>query len=110
TCSDPSGVAVCTDPIHVGGEGYGIPVTGAATDFWGNHTSNTWNVYIDRTAPAVHVYSPAEGSNVPSGTTSVTIRGGAAELSGLDSASCNGVTAMRTGNLFTCTVSVTLGA
>src|SRR5207302_1418703 len=70
----------------------------------------TWNVYIDRTAPAVHVYSPAEGSNVPSGTTSVTIRGGAAELSGLDSASCNGVTAMRTGNLFTCTVSLTSGA
>src|SRR5205807_6425460 len=65
TCSDPSGVAVCTDPIHVGGERYGIPVTGAATDVWGNHTSNSWNVYIDRTAPAVHVYSPVEGSNVP---------------------------------------------
>ena len=109
TCSDESGVSVCTSPTTVRGEGVGIPVTGAATDVWGNHAANTWNVNIDRAPPSVHVYAPAEGSTVASGTTFVTIRGGAAELSGLESVSCDGVAATVTGNLFTCTSSVVAG-
>jgi alpha-tubulin suppressor-like RCC1 family protein len=64
-CADPSGLAVCTAPIRVGGEGYGLPVTGSATDIWGNHASTTWNVNIDRTPPAVHVYVPRQSWNFP---------------------------------------------
>jgi alpha-tubulin suppressor-like RCC1 family protein len=108
-CSDPSGVTVCTAPVRVGGEGDGIPVTGAATDAWGNHASTTWSVNIDRTPPVLHVYAPGESWNFPIETTSVTIRGGAAELSGLRSVSCNAVEATVTGNLFVCTVPVVAG-
>jgi hypothetical protein len=108
-CLDPSAIVVCTAPLRVRGEGYGLPVTGAATDEWGNHASTTWTVNIDHTPPAVHVYVPGEAWNFPSETTSVTIRGGAAELSGLQAVSCNGVEAAVTGNLFVCRVSVSPG-
>jgi len=70
TCADQSGIAVCTSPVQVSGEGEDIPVTGTATDIAGNTYSKTWSVKIDRSAPVVHVFYPREGSRVPASTPS----------------------------------------
>ena len=40
TCADDVGIAVCTPPLQVAGEGAGIPVTGTATDTTGNSTTS----------------------------------------------------------------------
>ncbi|PYR76158.1 MAG: hypothetical protein DMF87_18790 [Acidobacteria bacterium] len=109
TCDDLSGVKWCTPPTRVTGEGNGIPVVGSATDVWGNQQSSTFTVNIDRTAPLVHIYDPKDGRHVPPGTASLTVRGGAHDLSGIDSVTCNGIAAVVAGNAFACGVSVVEG-
>ena len=110
TCADADGVATCTPPLQVTGEGARIPVTGTARDTMGNSTTKTWYVNIDKTGPVVHVYYPANGSNLPTGTASVVIRGGAFDVSGVDFVTCAGVPATLTGGLFACAVDVAGGS
>src|SRR5258705_7942661 len=110
TCADDVGIGVCTRPVQVTGEGARIPVTGTATDTMGNSTTKTWYVNIDKTGPVVHVHYPTNGSNLPTATTSVVIRGGAFDVSGIDFVTCAGVPATLTGGLFTCSVAVAGGS
>jgi len=109
TCTDASQVTACTSPITVHSEGPDIPVTGGATDEWGNHASVTVTANIDRTAPTLNVYTSFAGVAVKVGTESVTLRGGVHDLSGIEAVSCGGVPATVMNGLFTCVVSVTDG-
>jgi parallel beta-helix repeat protein len=53
-CSDAtSGVASCSDPAHLDGEGADQEVTGSARDVAGNHTDRPVSVDIDLTAPGI---------------------------------------------------------
>jgi len=109
TCADDEGIAVCTPPLQVTGEGARIPVTGTATDTKGNSTTKTWYVNIDKTGPVVHVYYPANGSNLPAATTPVVIRGGAFDVSGVDVVTCAGLAATLTAGVFACAVDAANG-
>lgn len=54
TCTDStSGVASCTAPITITGEGAGQSATGTAVDQAGNEASVSSNVNIDRTPPLI---------------------------------------------------------
>ncbi|MGQ0431836.1 MAG: hypothetical protein ACT452_05445, partial [Microthrixaceae bacterium] len=54
SCADAlSGVATCTSPVTITGEGTGLPATGSASDLAGNTASTTTSVSIDRTTPTI---------------------------------------------------------
>jgi alpha-tubulin suppressor-like RCC1 family protein len=106
TCEDPSGVKWCTPPTRIGGEGFELPVVANAVDVWGNHSMAAWTINIDRTPPDLRIYTPKNNSHVQSGTTSITVRGGAHDLSGVDEVLCNGVVATVVDDAFVCGVAV----
>ena len=110
TCNDDSGIKWCTPPTRIAGEGFALSVTGAAVDVWGNHTTTTWTVNIDRTPPDVRIYAPKAGSHIPAGTRSITVRGSAHDVSGIDIVQCDGALATVVNDAFVCGVSVTEGA
>jgi large repetitive protein len=91
TCGDTggAGVASCTDPQTVTGEGQNIPVTGSAADGAGNVAHDVAVVNIDRTAPTIE-----EAAGRPSANTNgwyhtpVTISFACTDqLSGIDTCS-----------------------
>jgi hypothetical protein len=106
TCEDPSGIKWCTPPTRIGGEGFELPVVANAVDVWGNHSMAAWTINIDRTPPDLRIYTPKNNSHVQSGTTSITVRGGAHDLSGVDEVLCNGVVATVVDDAFVCGVAV----
>jgi hypothetical protein len=51
TCADPNGIASCSGPTTLAGEGKDQKVTGTATDVFGNTTNGQQLVSIDLTPP-----------------------------------------------------------
>jgi hypothetical protein len=91
TCSDStSGIARCSAPVTVSAEGAGQRVRGVAVDRAGNRAVTSLTVDLDSTPPAIDITAPTDGSVLGEPTVSVTgtVRD---DLSGLDTASLNGV-------------------
>jgi hypothetical protein len=110
-CTDPeSGITFCTAPQQVSGEGGSVQVTGTATNGAGVSSFLTVPLSIDKTAPYVSVWSPRNGETLPDSATSVSIRGGVGDLSGVDTVTCGTVSATVTGTTFACTVPVSPGS
>ena len=64
TCADPlSGVATCTGPQSVTGEGADQPVTGTAVDTAGNSATDSAQVSVDKTAPTITAGYPPANDN-----------------------------------------------
>lgn len=64
TCSDAtSGVASCTQPVHLVTDGAAQLATGTAVDNAGNRASITATVNIDTTAPTISGSAPAANAN-----------------------------------------------
>jgi YD repeat-containing protein/YVTN family beta-propeller protein len=109
TCADPtSGIASCSPPVLVSAEGADRVVSGTATDQAGNSATTSVTINLDKTAPAVAIASPAEGSTVASSP--VTVTGTITELlSGLVGVTCNGAAATLNETAFSCDVPVSAG-
>lgn len=111
SCTDAiSGVASCSSPVTVAGEGSGQVITGTAIDFAGNAASTSVTLNIDKTAPAITITAPVNGAAV-SGT-SLNVTGSVSDtLSGVAAATvtCNGSAAVLNGTSFSCTVSLVTG-
>lgn len=85
------------------------PVSGTVTDGSGKTASTSVTVKLDKTAPAITIASPADGSLVP--VAAQTISGTLVEaLSGTASVTCNGLPAAVTAANFTCPVTLTTGS
>ena len=112
SCSDPtSGIAFCSPAADISNEGQDQPVSGMGRDLAGNTTTVSLAVSVDKTAPAITIGSPAEGSVVP--TTTTTVLGTVTDaLSGVaaDSVSCNGVPAVLSSTAFSCAVTLVPGS
>ncbi|HEX4955081.1 MAG TPA: DNRLRE domain-containing protein [Thermoanaerobaculia bacterium] len=109
TCDDQlSGIATCPAPVVVTTEGADQVVTGTAIDREGNTASVSVTLDVDLTAPSVAIGSPADGSTVSDPQVSVT--GQVLDpLSGLASATCNGLPLTLSGGGFSCVVSLAAG-
>jgi len=109
TCADSeSGVASCPAPITVSTEGANQLISGTATDLAGNSATASVTVSLDKSAPAVAITSPSNGSSVSSSPVSVT--GTATDnLSGLATLLCNGNPASLSASTFSCGVPLTNG-
>jgi len=111
TCVDPEGqLAFCSPAVTISDEDAGTQVVGEARDASGLVTTTTVTVNLDKTAPLVAVHTPRPNVPLPIGTTSVTLRGSVADLSGVESLTCGGTSAVITGQQFTCAVPVQLGS
>jgi RHS repeat-associated protein len=110
TCSDSiSGVASCPSPVVMTAETAGLSVSGTATDIAGNTASTSITVKLDKTPPTISLTSPANNSTVSVSTLQVS--GTVTDaLSGVASASCNGVAASLQNGAFTCSLTLTPGA
>jgi hypothetical protein len=109
TCTDNlSGVGTCPSPVVFSNEGANQQVTVTATDVVGNQRTIVVTVNVDRTPPSVTVSAPVVGASVM--TDSVNVSGSMNDsLSGLQSATCNGVTATISSGGLNCTVPLQLG-
>ena len=89
TCADAtSGVASCTPPITVTGEGANQVVTGTAIDHAGNQASETITVSIDKTAPTIQATLSPQPNAAGWNTGPVTVTFACADgLSGIVSCS-----------------------
>ena len=110
SCADTvSGVASCPAPVTVSTESANQLISGTATDRAGNTATASLTVNIDKTAPAVTISSPANGTTV--GASPVTVTGTVADtVSGIGNIGCNGAPATLAGSTFTCSVPLTEGA
>ena len=66
-----SGVASCSPPTVLSTEGTGLSASGSCTDVAGNTSSaaTASGINIDKTAPAIAIATPANGSSFTSGAT-----------------------------------------
>lgn len=112
TCADSnSGIAVCPPPQTISNEVSGLRVSGTAIDVAGNTASTSVTVNLDKTAPGVSITSPANGSTIALGTSSIGIIGRQSDAgSGVASVNCNGAAAVLSGPGFSCAVSLSQGA
>ena len=111
TCTD-NVFAVTSCPTHTSAtaDGINLVVARTATDAGGNHASITLLLNVDRTPPQLSIFSPMRSAIFPAGTTSITVRGSAADaLSGLQSVTCAGVSATIVGASYTCDIPVADG-
>lgn len=111
TCSDAnSGMAVCPAPQTITNEVTGLKVSGTAIDAAGNRASTAVTINLDETAPAVTITSPANGSNLALGVSSIGIIGSLSDGgSGVASVHCNAVPAVLSPLSFSCAVPLTQG-
>jgi len=87
TCSDPlSGIASCSAPTTLTGEGAGQSVTGTAKDNAGNTAQTTVTVNIDKTNPTV-TYTGNAGTYTVDQTVAITCAA-ADGLSGVATTTC----------------------
>jgi hypothetical protein len=102
-CADQeSGIATCSEPVTIATEGANQVVSGTAVDKAGNQASASLTVSIDDTAPQLQLAAaPAGPVTTPSYDLSGSVTDGA---SGVQSVTCNGVTAELAGASFTCSV------
>jgi serine protease len=110
TCTDLiSGIDSCTSPVTVSTDGANQLVAGTATDHAGNTATTSVALNIDKTAPAIQITSPADGTTTS--TETVTIAGSVNDpLSGLASVTCNSGLASVFGSEFSCSVPLDEGA
>lgn len=110
-CSDPeSAITSCTSTQRVSAEVVEKYVSGHARNAAGLSASVTVVVNLDRSVPQLSVYTPRSGDVMPTGTTTVTVRGNVTDLSGIESVICDSVVATVNDQQFTCSVSVTDGS
>jgi hypothetical protein len=109
TClAGSAAVVTCPPPQTVSSEGAGQIVSGTVTDANGNTATASLSLNVDKTAPALTIASPSEGSSFVDAGIQVT--GNVADLvSGVSAVSCNGVPATVTGGGFSCNISLTAG-
>ena len=104
TCVDAgSGVQTCPSPVTFASAGAGQSMTVTATDLAGNQTTTTATANVDLSAPVVTIESPVAGATIEATTTTVTATV-SDDASGVQSASCNGVSTAFTGGTVTCVV------
>jgi len=92
TCADAtSGIATCSAPVTIEGDGTGLEIPGTAVDNAGNTNTTSIILNIDTQAPVLQAVSPVgtEGTNAPS----VTIAGLVADNGRIDRLAINGVNA-----------------
>jgi len=107
-CHDPSGITDCPAPIVITQEGANQVVTRTATDVFGNETSQSVTVNLDRTPGEVSVSSPADDTTTTAA--SVVLTGQVSDaLSGIAGATCNGTAATIVGGQVECTVALAPG-
>jgi hypothetical protein len=108
-CSDAlSGIASCPQPRVASMEAAGQIISGTAIDQAGNEAEASVNLNIDKTPPSVSITSPSDGavlSSLPAAVSGTVID----TLSGIASATCNGLAATMTGTNFTCDVPLSAG-
>ena len=109
-CSDAtSGVATCPAPVVVQTETASQTVSGSATDKAGNSSpAATKTIKLDKTAPAVAITAPANGSTFTSPVQQVSGTVSDA-LSGVAGVTCNGAIATVAGGVFNCSVTLAAG-
>ena len=109
TCTDAdSTVASCPDPVTFASEGTNQSVQVTATDAVGNAATISVSVNIDLTAPAVTLSAPNDQTETASETIEVTASLDDA-LSGVSSATCNGVAASISAGVVDCTIDLRKG-
>lgn len=109
-CGDNlSGIENCSSPVTVTAEGAAQLVTGTAMDRAQNSRQASLTVNLDKTAPAITINSPVNGS---AGTDpSVTVTGTITDsTSGVETITCGGAAATLSGANFTCVQSLNTGA
>ena len=111
-CSDAtSGIANCPPPQVITSEGANQIVSGTATDVAGNSATTSVKVNLDKTGPQLNITSPASGSTINLSTTTISVTGsGSDQLSGLADITCNGTSAVISGQGFVCKLSLVQGA
>jgi len=98
----------CPMPQVITTEGANQQISGTVTDSAGITGSVFTTLNIDKTAPAITISSPADGTGFAS--PAVTISGSAVDsLSGLASVTCNGTSVTVTGGSFSCNISLNPG-
>lgn len=86
-CADlVSGVAACSEPVTLTGEGVDQLVTGEVSDFAGNTNQADVTVSIDVTAPEVTLLAPVDGTSVLLADYAAPMCSATDALSGLDGA------------------------
>ncbi len=85
-----SGVASCSPPTVLSGEGAGLSASGRCTDIAGNTSAaaTAGGINIDRTAPIVSITTPPNAASYPSGSTVIADYQCSDALSGVGS--CTG--------------------
>lgn len=93
-CTDAiSGIASCTDPVPVTGEGDGQVISGTAVDNAGNTATTSVTINIDKTSPELTVLFPTQGEHLAS--PDITASGTVSDaLAGVESVHVNGITAI----------------
>jgi hypothetical protein len=109
-CSDAFGMASCPPPIVVDTDGAGQIVNGTAFDLAGNQATATATVSIDKGPGAIAITQPVDQAVTLDA--SIQVQATASDqLSGLASATCNGVPASITSiGEIACTVPLSPGA
>ena len=92
-------IQTCTSPNSVTAEGANQIISGSAVDTASNVASASVTVNLDLTAPAISITSPIGGAALSS--SALTVTGTVTDsLSGVNTVTCNGVTATISGSNF----------
>jgi Bacterial Ig-like domain (group 2)/Glucodextranase, domain B len=109
TCT-PGGlpIASCTSPQTITTEGQNQVVTGTATDTAGTSVSTSVTLNIDKTPPTLTLTAPSDGMTFTSSQLSVsgTVTDNFTQY---PPATCNGNTAVMSGNSFSCNIWLNVG-
>jgi hypothetical protein len=107
TCNDAlSGIGSCSPASNVTSEGASQAVSGTAVDRASNSATASTTVSLDKTAPALSITPMPATVTDPSLDVTGTVTDA---LSGVDQVTCNGTSASRSGNSYSCTLTLTEG-
>jgi len=109
TCRAGSAAVVsCPGSQIVSSEGANQVISGTVTDANGGTASTSVTLSIDKSAPTITLSSPAEGASFTN--TSIQVTGSIADsLSGVSTASCDGVAVPVSGGAFSCSITLNPG-